>query len=171
MRLYWFLKVHCVLFVDLIPIHEVILFALWGTAFSGKVSHPPAVKAGPLWFGGGSLGLSDVRSERASIESVWWGSGTSGSVHRDWLVSHPSRGVARVILILWGSLIGSEWGAKPLSLSEGWEGSWSVRRPSVCFEDVDDLSSLGGTNGPSFNFVIIAQFRVEFQQIFSHTGV
>ena len=84
-------------------------------------------------------------------------------VHRDRLVSHPSRGVAQIILVLWGSLIGPERRAKPLSLPEGWEGSWSVRRPSVRFENVDDLSGFGGTDGPSFNFIVVAQFRVEFQ--------
>ena len=58
-----------------------------------------------------------------------------------------------------------------MSLSEGRERSWSIRRPSVRFEDVDDLSSFGGTDGPSFDFIVVAQFGVEFQQVFGYTGV
>src|SRR5579863_2341719 len=70
-----------------------------------------------------------------------------------------------------GSLIGSKWGAKSLPLSEGRERSWGVRRSPVCFKDVDDLSGFGGADGPTFNFIVVTQFWVEFQQIFGHTGV
>src|SRR5579863_2330362 len=91
--LHWFLEVHSILFVDLVPVYKVVLFALWGATFSSEVSHSSAVEAGSFWFSRGSLGLSDVCSEQTSIESVRQGSGASRCVHRDRLVSHPSWGV------------------------------------------------------------------------------
>ena len=163
MRLHGFLKVYGVLFIDLVPVYKVVLFALGRTTFSSEMSHSSAVEARPFWLSRGSLSLGDIRPERTSVESIWWGSGTSRSVHRDWLISHPSWSVTRIILVLWRSLVRPKWRAKPLPLSKGWERLWGVRRPSVCLEDIDDLSGLGGTDGPSFNFIVIAQFGVEFQ--------
>ena len=154
-RSYRFLEIHRVLFIDLVPIYEVVLLASRGAALSGKVSHSSTVEAGSFWFGRGSLGLGDICSVRLPVEPVRWSPGAGGGVHRDWLVSHPSWGVAQVVLILWWPLVGSEWWAKALPLSKGWERSWSVGCSSVCFKDVDNLSGFGGANGPSFDFVVV----------------
>jgi len=75
--LYGFLKVHSVLFVNLVPVHEVVLFMLGGSTFSGEMSHSSAVEAGSLRSGRGCLGLSDISSEGSPIEPVRWGSSAS----------------------------------------------------------------------------------------------
>jgi len=68
-------------------------------------------------------------------------------------------------------LIGSEWGAESLSLPKGWERLGGVRGSSVHFEDIDNLSGLGGTDGPLFDLIIIAQFWVQFQKVLDHASV
>ena len=151
------------MFVDLVPVYEIVLLALWGAAFSCKMSHSSAIEAGPFGFHWGSLSLGDVGSEGSSVEPIRWGASASRHIHGDRLVSHPSWGVTGVVLVLGWPLISSEWRAESLSLSEGWERSWVVWYSSVRLENIDDLSGFGGTDGPSFDFVVIAQFGVEFQ--------
>src|SRR5579863_2257645 len=119
------------------------------------MSHPSAIEAGSFGFHWGSLSLGNVGSKGSSIEPVWWSLGVGGCVHRYRLVSHPARGVARVILVLLGSLVGSEWRAEALSLPEGWERSWCIGCSSVCFKDIDYLPSFGGTDSPTFDFVVV----------------